>query len=294
MTSEDRVTQTKVGIFILIGLITIGMMVVYFGRLGEGVRSYYTLRAEFPNASGLLRGAEVLLAGAKIGRVVDNPVILPDMNGVYVDLRIFDDVKIPSASEFAIGSSGLLGDKYVVINLKEKAKDSPPIAPGSTIKGGSDGGGLGGMAENAGELVTELRATVANVNSVVKKLDSGILSEEGVASLRETLKNLQTTSTSLAAASAKVDKVVTQADSAIQSGQGTMEAAKKAADELQRTLADIRGLVREVRQGQGALGTLISNRETAENLKALVTNLRRYGILWYRDGEKAKSPSPQR
>ena len=60
MTSEDRVTQTKVGIFILIGLITIGMMVVYFGRLGEGVRSYYTLRAEFPNASGLLRGAEVL------------------------------------------------------------------------------------------------------------------------------------------------------------------------------------------------------------------------------------------
>ena len=294
MTSEDRATHTKVGLFILIGLITIGMMVVYFGRLGEGVRRYYTLRAEFPNASGLLRGAEVLLAGAKIGRVVDNPVILPDMNGVYVDLRIFDDVKIPTASEFAIGSSGLLGDKYVVINLKENAKASPPIAPGSTIKGGNDGGGLGGMAESAGALVSELRTTVANVNSVVKKLDSGILSEEGVTSLRDTLKNLQTTSTSLAAASAKVDKVVTQADSAIQSGQSTMESARKAAEEFQRALADIRVLVREVRQGQGALGTLISNRETAENLKALVMNLRHYGILWYRDGEKAKSPSPQR
>jgi ABC-type transporter Mla subunit MlaD len=294
MTSEDRITNIKVGTFILIGLITIAMMVVYFGRLGEGVRSYYTLRAEFPNASGLLRGAEVLLAGAKVGRVIDSPVILPDMNGVFVDLRIFEDVKIPTASEFTIGSSGLLGDKYVVITLKENAKESPTIAPGSTIKGGSDGGGMAGMAENAGELVSELRATVANVNSVVKKLDSGILNEEGVASLRETLKNLQTTSTSLAAASAKVDKVVAQADSAIQSGQGTMESAKKAAEELQRTLADIRGLVREVRQGQGALGTLISNRETADNLKALVTNLRRYGILWYRDGEKAKSPAPQR
>lgn len=294
MTSEDRTTQTKVGIFILIGLITIGLMVVYFGRLGEGVRNYYNLRVEFPNAAGLLRGAEVLLAGAKIGRVMDNPVILPDMNGVYVNLRIFDDVKIPASSEFAVGSSGLLGDKYVVINLKENAKESPPIAPGSTIKGVNDGGGLGGMAEDAGALVAELRATVANVNSVVKKLDTGILSEEGVASLRETLKNLQTTSSSLATASAKVDLVVTQADSAIQSGKGTMDSAKKAADELQKALADIRSLVREVRQGQGALGTLIANREMADNLKALVANMRRYGILWYRDGEKGKPAAPQR
>lgn len=294
MTSEDRAIQTKVGVFILIGLITIGMMVVYFGRLGEGVRNYYTLRVEFPNAAGLLRGAEVLLAGAKIGRVMDNPVILPDMNGVYVDLRIFDDVKIPTASEFAVGSSGLLGDKYVVIDLKENAREAPPIAPGSTIKGINDGGGLGGMAEDAGALVTELRTTVANVNSVVKKLDNGLLNEEGVASLRETIKNLQTTSASLATASAQVDKVVAQADAAIQSGKGTMDSAKKAADELQRALADIRSLVREVRQGQGALGALIANREMADNLKALVANLRRHGVLWYRDGEKGKSPASQR
>jgi len=63
MTSEDRATQSKVGTFILIGLITIAVMVVYFGRLGEGVASYYDLRVEFPNASGLLRGAEVFLPG---------------------------------------------------------------------------------------------------------------------------------------------------------------------------------------------------------------------------------------
>ena len=294
MTSEDRINQSKVGVFILIGLITIGLMVVYFGRVGEGMRSCYTLRAEFPNASGLRRQADVLLAGAKIGRVVNDPVILPDMNGVYVDLRIFNNVKIPSKSEFSIGSSGLLGDKYVDIGLKGDAKSSEPLAPGSTVKGVNDGGGIAGMATDAGALVAELRTTVANVNSVVKKLDDGILSQEGIASLRETIKNLQTTSTSLAAASSKVDKVVAGADSAIQSGKGTMDSAKKAADELQQAISDIRSLVREVRQGQGALGTLIANRETAENLKALVANLRRYGILWYRDGEKGKQPAPQR
>jgi ABC-type transporter Mla subunit MlaD len=323
MTREDRTTQTKVGIFILIGLVTIGMMVVYFGRLGEGVRSYYNLRVEFPNAAGLIRGAEVLLAGAKIGRVATSPVILPNMEGVFVELRIFEDVKIPSASDFAVGSSGLLGDKYVVINLKKDAKESPTIVPGSTIQGVNDGGGIAGMADDAGALVAELRTTVANVNSVVKKLDSGILNEEGIASLRatlknlqttssslsassekvnqevlndagiaslrETLKNLNTTSTSLAAASAKVDAVVARADSAIQSGQGTMDSAKKAADELQRTLSDIRSLVGDIQKGRGTLGMLISNREVADNIKALVSNLRRRGILWYRDDADKRS-----
>lgn len=328
MTSEDRATQSKVGTFILIGLITIAAMVVYFGRVGEGVRSYYNLRVEFPNASGLLRGAEVLLAGARIGRVENNPMMLENMEGVYVNVRVLDNVRIPSASQFVIGSSGLLGDKYVEIRLKPNAKNSPPIAPGSTIKGANDGGGFSGMADGAAELLPRIQAAVDNINSIAKKIDTGVLNEDGIKSLSETLtnirdvakkvdsrvlsedgiksltdtlKNLQTTSTTLAEASgkvdavvAKVDRVVSQAEVAIASGKGTMDSSKKAAEELQRALADIRGLIRDVKQGQGALGMLIANRETADNLRSLVANLRRYGILWYRDGDKAKTPAPER
>lgn len=294
MTREDRGMQFRVGIFILIGLTVVALMVIYFGRLGEGVRTYYNLRVEFPNASGLLRGAEVLLAGARIGRVSSDPTILPDMNGVYVDLRVYADVKIPSASDFIVGSSGLLGDKFVQITLKPGAKESPPIAPGSTVKGVTDSGGLSGVADNAGELITELRATVANVNAVVTKLNSGVLNDEGIHSISDTLKNLKTTSEKLSVASEGVDKVVADAGSAITGGRQTMESAKKASDELQRALSDIRGLIRDVRQGNGALGVMISDRNVADNLRALVANLRRYGILWYRDGEKAKSPGPDR
>ncbi len=310
MSSEDRTIQTKVGIFILIGLVTIGMMVVYFGRLGEGVQGYYNLRVEFPNAAGLIRGAEVLLAGAKIGRVGTNPVILENLEGVYVDLRIFESVKIPTASEFAVGSSGLLGDKFVVINLKPNAKESPSIEPGSTIQGVNDGGGIAGMTDDAGALVAELRVTVGNINAAVKKLDNGLLGDQNIASMRETIgsfntamkkldngllgeksmaamtetvKNLQTTSASLAEASGKIDAVITKADTAISSGKVTMESATKAAEELQRTLSDIRSLVKDVQRGKGALGTLIGNAEVADNLRALVANLRKHGVLWYRD-----------
>jgi len=294
MTSEDRATQTKVGIFIFIGLLVVGAMVVYFGRLGEGVKEYYNLRVEFPNASGLMRGSEVLLAGAKIGRVTQDPVILPDMEGVYVELRIFSDVKIPTASEFSVGSSGLLGDRFVQIVLKKDAKSAPPIEPGSTIKGLPEGGGFGGIASSAEELLTEVRGAVAKINSVADKIDSGVLSAEGIESISATLKNLKTTSERLAESTAGVDKVVADAGQAVEASKTTMGAATKAAQELEKTLSDIRGLVREVKQGQGALGMMLTNREVADNLRALVVNLRRHGILWYRDGEKGRQPPADR
>ncbi len=48
-------------------------LVVQFGRVGEGFKTYYGLTVRFPDASGLLKGSDVLLAGAKIGRVSGGP-----------------------------------------------------------------------------------------------------------------------------------------------------------------------------------------------------------------------------
>jgi len=279
MTTEDRKTQIKVGIFILIGLTITGMLVVYFGRLGEGFASYYNLRVEFANASGVIRGAEVLLAGAKVGRVTSEPEIMPDMQGVSVELRILEKVRIPVGSEFSIGSSGLLGDKYIQIVLKDDKPGGPTIEPDSTIKGSDIGDGIGGLTEGAGDLIADLRNTVKNINAVVTKLDQSVLSKSELESVSATIKNLQTTSGKLAESSGRFDSL-------LKSGQETMESGKKAADAL-RELTD------QARTGKGMLGTLVSNREMAENLRAFILNLRKHGILWYKDTQKpAKGDAP--
>lgn len=279
MTTEDRKTQIKVGIFILIGLTITGMLVVYFGRLGEGFASYYNLRVEFANASGVIRGSEVLLAGAKVGRVISEPEILPDMQGVSVELRILERVRIPVGSEFSIGSSGLLGDKYIQIVLKDAKLDGQTIEPDSTIKGSDIGDGFGGLTEGAGDLIADLRNTVKNINAVVTKLDQSVLSKSELESVSATIKNLQTTSGKLAESSGRFDSL-------LKTGQETMESGKKAADALHQ-------LTDQARTGKGMLGTLVSNREMAENLRAFILNLRKHGILWYKDTQKpAKGDAP--
>ena len=272
MTTEDRKTQIKVGIFILIGLTITGMLLIYFGRLGEGFANYYNLRVEFANASGIIRGSEVLLAGAKVGRVTADPVIMPDMQGVNVELRILEQVRIPVESQFSIGSSGLLGDKYIQIVLKNGKPEGPIIEPDSTIKGSDIGDGIGGLTEGAGDLIADLRTTVKNINTVVEKLDQTVLSKSELESISTTIKNLQTTTGKLAESSGRFDSL-------LKTGQETMDSAKKASDEF-------RALAQQAQTGRGALGMLISNREMADNLRAFILNLRKHGILWYKDTQK--------
>lgn len=281
MTSE-RGAQLRVGIFMAIGLGAVAAMVVYFGRFGDAVRSYYQIRVEYPNASGLLKGAGVLLAGAKVGFVESNPVILDDMEGVYVNLKIYDDVKIPSASEFTVGSSGLLGDRFVQVNLKKDAKTSPPIAPDTVIKGKSETG-MSEIFDQAGPVVAEVRAVMKKVDNITAKIDNDVLRESMMKDLNETVANLKSSSVAIAEATKKLDGIMAKTETAIGSGEQAMASAKSAADELKKAIEDIRGIVQGVKSGRGALGVLLSDKQTADNLRVLVQNLRERGIIWYKD-----------
>jgi hypothetical protein len=78
----------------------------------------------------------------------------------------------------------------------------------------------------------------------------------------------------------------------VQTGKETMDSAKKAADELQKVLASLRAIVDQVRSGKGVLGALVSNSEMADNLRSLVANLRKHGILWYKDTKQPAGDTP--
>jgi ABC-type transporter Mla subunit MlaD len=291
MEHKEKLTQLRVGIFMALGIAAVALMVVYFGRFGDGLRKFYEIRVEYPNASGLLKGASVLLAGAKVGVVNSPPTILPDMDGVYVMLKIYDDVQIPSASEFAIGSSGLLGDRFVQIILLKDAKASDPIKPGAVIRGKGESGGFGDLAESAGDVMTDVREAIQNINKVAKKLDTEILSDSTIADLKKSLQNIEQTTASFTEVSGKIDTVIAEAKVVVTSSDATMKSAKAAADEFRKTMTDVRGLLGQARQGKGVLGTLLSDREMAENLKALVANMRKHGVVWYKDRAGGQPPA---
>ncbi len=82
-----------------------------------------------------------------------------------------------------------------------------------------------------------------------------------------------------------MDGVIEQADS-------TMASAKEAADNLQNAIADARKVVRSATQGKGLVAALLNDQQLANDLHALITNLRTHGVLFYRDTASTTQTKP--
>src|SRR5437764_7268398 len=228
---RDRTLELKVGIFVFIGLAAIAGFVVQFGRLGEGFKTYYGITVRFKDASGLLKGSDVLFSGAKIGKVAGPPHLVREGEGVSVALKIYDYVKIPVGSKFSVGSSGLLGDRFVnVIMPPAPAKEF--LAKNATVNGARETG-IDDLTREGKLLIQDLRGTVQNINGTFTRLNTEALSPETLKNLRTSIDQLNETTSALAESSKKLDGVIGKAGD-------TMASAKKDADELQNTIAEAR------------------------------------------------------
>ena len=277
----EKTLELKVGAFVFVGLAVLAGLVVQFGRVGEGFKTYYGLTVRFPDASGLLKGSDVLLAGAKIGRVSEGPRLARSGQGVDVPLRIYDYIKIPADSKFSVGSSGLLGDRFVAVTMPP-GEPTAFIAKNSAIDGTRETG-LDDLTREGGLVMGDLRTAVQNVNTTITRLNDQALSPENMQNLKESVEHLNTATAALAESSKKIDGVLEKADA-------TMGSAKKAADDVQVVIADARKTIQaatevmqEATHGKGVLAALLTNQELAKDLHALVSNLRTHGVLFYRD-----------
>jgi phospholipid/cholesterol/gamma-HCH transport system substrate-binding protein len=291
MNEQDRGLELKVGIFVAVGLAILAALVVQFGRLGEGFKSYYGLTVHFADASGLLKSSDVLMGGAKVGQVGGAPRLVTVGRGVDVPLRIYDFVKIPAGSAINVGSSGLLGDRFVAI--------SPPagipkayLAHGARVEGAREKG-LDDLTKEGGALIKDLRGTVAKIDTAVDRLNEQALSKTNMEILHQTFDNLSKTSAALSESSQKIDGVIEKAD-------GTMGSTKEAADKIQKAVDDARKTIQsagrimnEATAGDGLLAMLLTNKEVANDLRALISNLRQHGVLFYRDSAANLRPPPE-
>src|SRR5947209_933400 len=276
MNRHERGLEFKVGTFVFVGLAMLGALVVQFGRLGEGFKTYYALTVRFTDASGLLKGSDVLLAGAKIGKVSGGPRMVREGQGVDVPLKIYEYIKIPEGSKFTVGSSGLLGDRFVSV-VMPPGQPKAFLAPNTYISGARETG-IDDLTREGGALVNDLRGTV-------QKLNQDTLSAQNMENLKSSMEHLNQATSALAESSKKLDGVIDQTDS-------TMASAKQAVDNLQNAIADTRKVLRSATQGKGLVATLLNDQALANDLHALVTNLRAHGVLFYRDSAAGRQEKP--
>src|SRR5260370_42675725 len=204
-------------------------------------------------------------------------------HGVDVPLKIYDYIKIPDGSKFIVGSSGLLGDRFVNVTMPP-GQPKNFIAPNSFLSGTRETG-IDDLTREGGALVNDLRGTVHDIDTTVNRLNQDTLSSANMENLKSSMEHLNQATGALAESSKKLDGVIEQADS-------TMASAKNAADNLQNAIADTRKVLQSATQGKGLVATLLNNQELANDLHALVSNLRAHGVLFYRDSAATPQTKP--
>jgi phospholipid/cholesterol/gamma-HCH transport system substrate-binding protein len=117
-----------VGCFLLLGIGAMAYLSMRVGGLGSGPPGGFKLFATFDETGGLKARAPVEISGVKVGQVKD--IKLDKAYRARVELDLMPSLVLPSDTSASIVTSGVLGDRYVQLQLggdPENLKDGDDL-----------------------------------------------------------------------------------------------------------------------------------------------------------------------
>ena len=310
--------EIKVGLFVLMALVLLGVLVIQFSKGTSVFLGTYNVRLVAPNVGGLKLNASVQLAGVVVGSVSDVQ-LAPDGKSVTLILKIYKTARIYSDAEFVIESAGFLGDNFVAII---------PTQNQGHVLGNNDQAyceaplDMQQVARSAVGFVARVDETVKKIEDSVTTLQQTVLNQQTLTNLSATVANLRTASEEADNAVGRIDGLVDtngeqlnlavsnvvyfshqltvladNANGVITYNGGTISSAMT---NLQDTTATLKEIADDMHAGKGLAGTILENPELAANVQATVSNLsittsnlNKYGlwhILWHHTALHTNAP----
>ncbi|MBO2464839.1 MlaD family protein [Actinomadura violacea] len=124
-------TRIKNIAFLIVGAIAMCYVGLNYADLGGyvGLRNYYVVKVDLPQAGGLAENADVTYRGTSIGRV---GALDLTGDGVIADLRIRKSApKVPENTQAVVANRSAIGEQY--IDLRPRTGGAPYLAAGSVI-----------------------------------------------------------------------------------------------------------------------------------------------------------------
>jgi phospholipid/cholesterol/gamma-HCH transport system substrate-binding protein len=229
-------SEMKVGVFVLTGAILIGLALFMLGDYS--FKSYYPVKAEFSDVSGLPDKAAVKLSGVEVGKI--NRIYLK-REKVIVQLDILTGVRIYRGAKFSVGSTSVIGSKFLEIDQGDPALGL--IKAGDTVHG---------------EEPVSLEKAVAKALDSIQGLASDMRANGRTAdSLQQILDNLRGITANL--------------NEIISNGQPHAENLMAKLDSISTKMDDIAS---KLDSGQGVAGALLTDSKMKDDVHAAVSNLK--------------------
>jgi phospholipid/cholesterol/gamma-HCH transport system substrate-binding protein len=106
--------EMVVGLFLIFGLLCFAYLAIRLGDVGLFRENAYPVKAKFISISGLKEGANVELAGVRIGKVTKIDLDQKEYEA-EVEMSIKGDVKLTQDVIASIRTQGIIGDRFIKI-----------------------------------------------------------------------------------------------------------------------------------------------------------------------------------
>jgi len=248
---------TRVGIIVFLAIIAFGL--VYWFLTGYGIRAEaYRITAVFDSAMGIIQGAEVRMAGVRVG-VVETISLTKDQRARLV-LLINRRYRIPEGSRLIVRVGLLIGERYIEVAPNREAERF--IAPGATV--------LGEVPPRMEDLLPEAQLLVHNLAEVAEGLKDFIRDEELQGALRRSAANVEE-------ATARMNQAVASIQGTVVRNQDDIDAVvaniREASESMQKMAANLEAVSGGEEIQQDIRETARVTRGAVESLERVVTSL---------------------
>jgi phospholipid/cholesterol/gamma-HCH transport system substrate-binding protein len=304
--AQQRSIEIRSGIFVVVCLALMAGLILYFSKSGALGSDRYAITVVFPNASGIIKDANVLYAGVPIGNVTRIAISEEGNLSVKLTLAIYKQYHIRQDAKFVINQSGLLGDRYV--DIIPQSTTAPMVKPGDLIEG-SPSLDLTEAIRGVVDVLHQAAGTMERVDGMLRRVDALVLSTQNLTHVSESLANIDATTSNTATLTANLAGI-------IQTNRGKLDevfaelsrsasdfgAASKHAEQIMNRLDDVvatnapdvhgaitnlaasaerlNHVLTRVENGEGTAGKLLVDSKLHDDLVQLIDKINRYGLFY--------------
>ena len=299
--------EIKVGIVTLAALLLFAYAVIYVGKFKIIGSKGYEVYVLYDFVSDLKTNAKVKIAGGVYAGEVKN--IGYDGMRAKVTLVIRDWAKIRKNAEFAIYTTGLMGEKYVEIS--GGTDDAPFVSQGDVIIGKSPlsldvaFGNIYKISDNFREALASFNSIIArpetkeaiaqtfkNISEAVTNVDKMVLENkaeitEAIKTFRDTSNKINTAANDLRGLTMELKKFTERLNEFVSTENkenltSTLKNINSISGKLDKTISSLNNAMEKVDKGDGTLGVLINDKKMAEDLKAIIEDIKQnpWKLMW--------------
>ena len=267
-------TEAKVGTFVIVCSILLGVTVYYVGNEQWG-RHLTPYKTYLRYAGGVAAGSEVLFGGISVGRVTAVRAWNQDPTKIEILLDVKEGTPVNEKSVAKLGSVSLMSSP--TISITTGAQDAKRLEAGQVIVSQETVSlddmtrKLSGIADTAADLITQVQGELKGISGQAQTLLANLNETTGPTNRRQIAEILHGVNSMVAQQSPKIDRITDQVLLVSRDADSVITKIGPLVDHTDATVANVNSTIDQLRDPlRQDLAQLQSTMEQAKSLIASV------------------------